>query len=61
PNEIIGALNVIFNGIGSPPANYLQGALKGGSSRVTAANNRINIVTEYKLFNWSTDDYQLAT
>ena len=61
PNEIIGALNVIFNSLTPVPANYMAGALKGGSSRVTAANNRVNIVTEYKLFNWSTDDYPLAT
>jgi len=61
PNEIIGALNSIFTGLGTAPTNYLKGALKGGSSRVTAANNRVNIVTEYKLFNWSTDDYPLAT
>jgi hypothetical protein len=61
PNEIIGALNSIFTGLGTAPANYLKGALKGGSSRVTAANNRVNIVTEYKLFYWSTDDYPLAT
>lgn len=60
PTEIIGALNSIFTGLGTAPTNYLKGALKGGSSRVTAANNRVNIVTEYKLFNWSTDDYPLA-
>lgn len=38
-------------------ANYLWGYLKGGSPRVTAANNRINITTEYKQFLWSTDEY----
>jgi len=61
PNEIIGALNSIFSGLATAPSNFLQGALKGGSSRVTAANNRVNIVTEYKLFNWSTDEYAYAT
>jgi hypothetical protein len=60
PAEIMAALADIFNGLGVAPPNYLQGALKGGSSRVTAANNRVNIVTEYQLFNWNTDDYALA-
>ena len=32
-----------------PPPNFIQGALKGGSSRITAANNSVNIVTEYTL------------
>jgi len=36
---------------------YLWGYLKGGSPRTTAANNRSNIVTEYKQFLWSTDTY----
>lgn len=36
---------------------YLWGFLKGGSSRQTAANNRTSIVTEYKQFLWSTDEY----
>ena len=47
PNEIIGALNTVFNGLGSAAAGYTNGALKGGASRVTTANNRVNIVTEY--------------
>jgi hypothetical protein len=59
PNEIIGALNVIFNNIGSPSTNYIKGALKGGSSRITAARNRVNIVTDYSLGNISTDRYAL--
>ena len=61
PIQIISALNTVFTGLGTAPSNYLKGALKGGSSRVTTANNRVNIVTEYKLLNWSTDDYDLAT
>lgn len=60
PNEIIGALTTIFNTLIPTPANYLASALKSGSSRVTAANNRVNITTEYEIFNWSTDDYNLA-
>ena len=61
PNEIIGALNTIFGNLYPVPANYLPGALKGGSSRVTTARNRVNITTEYKIFNWSPDVYSLAT
>ncbi len=61
PNEIIGALTNIFVGLGTAKANYLNGALKGASDRVTAANNRVNIVTEYKLDNLSTDKYALAS
>ena len=61
PNEIIGALNVIFNSLPLAPAFYLNGALKGASPRNTAANNRVNIVTEYKIFGWSTDEYGYAT
>lgn len=36
---------------------YLWGYLKGGSPRGTAANNRSNIVTEYKQYLWSMDEY----
>lgn len=61
PLEIIGALDQIFLDLSAPPDFYLKGALKGASQRVTAANNRINIVTEYNLFNWSTDEYYLAS
>ncbi len=60
PAEIVGAINSIFSQIGTTPANFLKSALKGGSSRVTAANNRVNITTEYKLYNWSTDLYASA-
>ena len=60
PNEIIGALDVAFNSLLAAPAYYLQGALKGGSPRSTAVNNRVNIVTEYKIFNWSVDEYGTA-
>ena len=62
PPEIIGALDTIFASLGDPTANYTQGALKGGSSRVTAANNRVNITTEYKIANIAApDEYNLAT
>lgn len=38
-------------------ANYLWGWLKDGSTETTAANNRIEITTEYVLEQWSTDYY----
>jgi hypothetical protein len=43
----------------APPARdrYLWGWLKSGSAESTAANNRVNIVTEYELGQWSTDEY----
>lgn len=61
PQEIIGALNSIFFGLGNPPTNFIKGALKGGSSRITAAQNRVNIVTEYLLALIDTDNYFTAT
>ncbi len=39
---------------------YLWGWLKRGSTEGTAANNRINIVTEYWFDEWSTDRYSYA-
>ena len=57
PNEILGALSTIFGQLSSPASNFMQGALKGGSPRATAANNRINITTEYAIDVWSTDEY----
>lgn len=41
-------------------ANYLWGWLKGAATETTAANNRIDIVTEYVLEQWSTDYYEPA-
>lgn len=38
---------------------YLWGYLKGGSSRTTAANNRTQIVTEYRQYAWSVDEYSV--
>jgi hypothetical protein len=61
PPEITGALAAVFSGLGSPPANYISGALKGGASRITAANNRVNLVTEYILALIDTDNYFTAT
>ncbi len=62
PNEMIGALSVIFANLdpvnpGQVDTSYMQGALKGGSGRVTAANNRINIITEYAIDVWSTREF----
>jgi len=42
-------------------SNYQWGWLKGASRENTSANNRVNIVTDYKFFNWSTDEYALVT
>lgn len=61
PPEILGDLNTIFDGLPATPANYVPGALKGGSSRGTAANNRVNITTEYMISNISPDVYPYAT
>ena len=41
-------------------ANYQWGWLKSASRENTSANNRVNIVTDYKFFNWSTDEYATA-
>ena len=43
--------------IPAPQANYQWGWLKSGSTETTAANNRVNIVTQYELEQWSTDLY----
>lgn len=41
-----------------PKVNFYQwGWLKSGSTEITAANNRVDITTEYTHENWSTDDY----
>jgi hypothetical protein len=70
PPEILGALASIFSEMITPPVFFVagnplevfvKGALKGGSPRSTAANNRVNIVTEYKLAFFATDRYPLAT
>lgn len=58
-NVTVDALNVIFANTGFPSTYYIKGALKGGSSRVTAARNRVNIVTDYSIGNISTDRYAL--
>lgn len=41
----------------TPQPNYLWGWLKSSSTETTAANNRIEISTEYTLEQWSTDLY----
>ena len=61
PPEIIGALNTVFAHLPSPIYPFVQGALKGGASRTTAANNRVNVTTEYLLENISGYLYPLAT
>jgi hypothetical protein len=40
--------------------DYLWGWLKSASAESTAANNRVNIVTEYKLAMWTTDEYLIV-
>jgi hypothetical protein len=54
--KLINATNALEAG----PANTLKGWLKGASPESTAANNRVNIVTEYKLANCDTDEYGVA-
>ena len=39
--------------------DHQWGWLKGASSEMTGANNRVNIVTEYKFYQWSTDEYEV--
>ena len=41
-------------------ADFQVGWLKSASSENTAANNRVNIVTDYKFYRWSTDEYAQA-
>lgn len=41
----------------SAQTNYLWGWLKSPSTEITAANNRIEITTEFTLEQWSTDFY----
>ena len=59
PAELLAALSDIFAGLASAQSNFMKGALKGGSQRITAANNRINISTEYEIDVWSTDEYAI--
>jgi hypothetical protein len=40
-----------------PRANYMWGWLKSGTTESTAANNRIDLTTEYCLYQWSLDKY----
>lgn len=61
PNEIIGALDVVFSSFGSIPTGYYAGALKGGASRCTTAENRVNITTDYTLGVISGYPYDLAS
>lgn len=54
-----GRLAYKLNALPAPPFQpfYLWGWLKSASSESTSANNRVNIVTEYELAHWSTDEY----
>lgn len=56
-----GRLQYKISNIPAPTAQtgYLWGWLKFGSTETTAANNRIDIATEYTLEQWSTDDYAI--
>lgn len=60
PPEIIGELNAVFAGLGTPPANFVSGALKGGATRITSARNKVNITTEYILGIIDSDNYFAA-
>lgn len=56
PNRLAFKISNIPVPIAQP--NYLWGWLKGASTETSAANNRIEIQTEYVLEQWSTDYYQ---
>ena len=47
------------NYLGGNMPYYTWGWLKSGATESTAANNRINIVSEYEFANWSRDVYYL--
>ena len=55
PPRLVYKLNTIP--VPAIPANYMWGWLKTASPESTAPYDRVNIVTEYKLFLWSTDEY----
>lgn len=59
PGRLAYKINLInSNHPAEPDAFHLNGWLKAASSESTAANNRVNIVTDYKFFTWSTDEYE---
>lgn len=41
-------------------SNYTIGWLKSCTTESTAGNNRVNMVTEYKFYRWSSDEYLTA-
>jgi len=53
----IQAIDADFQSRYPAPANYQWGWLKRGSTESTAANNRVDLTTEYWLAPWSTDEY----
>lgn len=59
PSRLVYKLQLLNFEPFAPPArdNYRWGWLKGASSETSAANNRIDITTEYELGQWSTDEY----
>jgi len=59
PGRLAYKLNLISSNHPAPPAFYFNGWLKSASSESTSGNNRVNIVTDYKFFTWSTDEYEV--
>lgn len=57
-----GRLVFKLQAITAPPvrSNYLWGWLKSASTEQSAAGQRVNIATLYKLDQWSTDEYETA-
>jgi len=59
PGALEYALTYFYNTYSpTSKSNYLWSWLKSGSPRVTAANNRVDISTQFKLDQWSTDEYE---
>lgn len=56
PGRLAYKINIIP--IPAVQTGYLWSWLKGASSESTSANNRVNIVTDYTLDQWSTDLYE---
>lgn len=54
------AIHDQFSSIYTSRDGYVWSWLKSGSTETTAANNRVNITTEYEFGNWSTDEYILS-
>jgi len=57
PTRLVTKINYLWTNRPTDLTGYLYGWLKRGSTESTAANNRIDITTEYWLNQWSTEEY----